>query len=325
MASPANSPLFSVFSILKQCASREAMLRRSIESVLSQTITDFEFVIQDGGSTDGTMAVIKSYGDPRIRFCSEPDSCAEEALFRALRRCRGTFVGSCFSDEMLLPDALEKATGALNQHAAAAAIYGNCWLMNDVGERRDHFIPKNPFSLGAYACAEVVPPFCATFFRRDNLERAGLQEHAWRYGMGEYELWIRVAGTGSIAYVPIDFSEFGVGKSSLTRFAAHYDKLVAERVRRLPTLFAENPALREAGVAVPQAIAGQYTWAAISVHPLEGLSPRCRHFLQDAWAIDPDSRQLQDALQCFGVKFPNRFARRIGRIIGRSASLEFNR
>ncbi|MGE5295068.1 MAG: glycosyltransferase, partial [Solirubrobacterales bacterium] len=297
MSAEQKTPMFSILSVIKNVTSREAMFRRSIESVLGQTCGDFEFVIQDGASTDGTAHIVAEYRDPRIRFASVADSLAEEGFFNALKRCRGKYIGSCWSDEELFPDALEKALRAFEKNPGAAAVYGNYWLVDENGRKAGPFAPRQPFSIQEYVCQRVVPPFCSSFFSRESLERAGLHEHPWRYGIGEFEFWIRLAGAGPVRYVPVEFSHFGRHPKSETNSAALYDRLADERAAVMEDLFRENPVLRDAGITVHQAIAGNYAWAAYSVHGIEGASDRYRRFVETVSAFDPRHPYLPHLMQ----------------------------
>ncbi len=287
-----SQPTFSIISVIKNVESRRVFFRRCVESVLKQTFGDFEFIIQDGGSTDNTIGILSEYDDKRILIQSEPDSVHAEGMFRALNRCRGKYVGSCWSDEELLPNALEKALDVFKKNPHMAAFYGNYWHVDENGDRSGPLVPKHPFSIEAYACQDMVPPFCSSFFSREALERAGIHDHHWRYGIGEFEFWVRLANVGPILYVPSDFSYFGRHSQSDTSTVALYDRLVRERERVMPELFRENKVLRDGNVSVEQAIAGNYVWGASGVLNIEGPSEKCEYFMQQAERYAPKSPQL---------------------------------
>src|SRR2546422_8454790 len=113
-------PLFSIICTVKN---RAALIRNCVESVLAQDDPAVELVVQDGASTDGTLDILREYGD-RIRLVSEPDAGAGDGLFRALRRARGEFWGSCLSDEQLVPDAVSWARRTFAEHPELGGIYG---------------------------------------------------------------------------------------------------------------------------------------------------------------------------------------------------------
>src|SRR5690348_9584996 len=100
-------PLISVICF---CKDRAAFIRRSVESVLTQSYRNLEFVVQDGASTDGTREILEEYArrDPRVKLVSEPDSGPAEAYWKVMNRCTGDYIATCLSDEELLPGAIEK-------------------------------------------------------------------------------------------------------------------------------------------------------------------------------------------------------------------------
>ena len=108
-----HQPLVSIISF---CKDRHSTIRRSIESVLNQSYQNLEFVIQDGASTDGTLEVLREYAerDKRIKLVSEADTGADEAFWKVLHRCKGEIMGTCLSDEELLPDAVKKPSKSLH-------------------------------------------------------------------------------------------------------------------------------------------------------------------------------------------------------------------
>lgn len=99
-------PLFSVITIAYNSIQT---IERTIQSVLNQTFSDFEYVIVDGGSTDETIDVIKKYEplfDGRLKWKSEPDKGIYDAMNKGIQRSRGSIIGIVNSDDWLEPEAL---------------------------------------------------------------------------------------------------------------------------------------------------------------------------------------------------------------------------
>lgn len=286
-------PTFSVFSVIKNIESRKDQFLRSVQSVLKQDFEDFEFVIQDGASTDGTLELLAGFDDKRIVLVSESDSCGEEGFFRALKRCRGRYIASCLSDEELAPGALQKAFDVFQENQDIAAFYGNYGSVNKHGEKWGPHIPGHPFTIEDYVCQKIVPPFCSSFFRRSHLEKAGLHTHHWRYNIGEFEFWIRIAGTGDIIYKPLMLSYFGHHSSSNTSNGWLYDVLTSQRAAVMQIIFDENSHLKGSSVSVEQAISGNFKWAAISVRDIEGESERYKLFMRLAFSCNPHDPHMK--------------------------------
>ncbi|HEY4166113.1 MAG TPA: glycosyltransferase [Reyranella sp.] len=197
MTSAADRPLVSIFMFVRNGGKS---LRRAIDSVFAQTYPNIEFVVQDAVSTDGTLDLLRSYGD-RIKVVSEPDSGPSEGLWRAMNRCSGTFVGSCLADEELMPDAVERAVRAFQESPSTGAVTGDAWI-TDIDGKITGSWTSGPFTLVDYLLASYSPYFVSSFFRRDVLLAVGLREKSWNLNCVEFELWCRIASHTHVKYVP---------------------------------------------------------------------------------------------------------------------------
>lgn len=117
-----------MISLLMPTYNREATLPRAIDSVLAQLWTDWELVIVDDGSTDGTPALIAKYTDSRIRYVKLPANAGVTAARnRALDEVRGEWIGMLDSDDELVPQALSTLMRVLSDvDADLDAISCNC-------------------------------------------------------------------------------------------------------------------------------------------------------------------------------------------------------
>jgi len=104
---------------------REDYLGPAIESVLGQTRGDFELIVADDGSTDGSLAVAQGYArrDPRVRVITCEHGGANRALRRATELSTGAYLGMVDSDDLLEPTALAEAAAVLDADAAAGVVY----------------------------------------------------------------------------------------------------------------------------------------------------------------------------------------------------------
>lgn len=166
-------PLISVITI---CRNSEKTIRRCIESVLTQTYPHFEYIIQDGVSTDRTLNIISEYDDPRIKLVSEPDSGGSHAYFKALRRCSGDIITLCWSDEELLPHAIQWGAENMDLNPEAAAIYGDVYSTDIHGKIDENCQPAPAWDLEKFICWEMMTNYCASFMRRQALQDSGFFE-----------------------------------------------------------------------------------------------------------------------------------------------------
>ncbi len=104
----------------------------AIRSALDQTNVGLEVVVQDGGSTDGSLETLAGFDDPRLRVISEPDAGQSDALNRALRRASGEFVIWLNADDLLAPGALAALLGAARQRNVDL-VHGNFEIIDPDG------------------------------------------------------------------------------------------------------------------------------------------------------------------------------------------------
>ena len=99
-----------LFTIITVCFNSEKTIEKALKSVLEQTEGDYEYLIIDGGSTDSTMEIVKSYAPKfggRIKWVSEKDHGIYDAMNKGIRMARGKLIGMVNSDDYYEPDALE--------------------------------------------------------------------------------------------------------------------------------------------------------------------------------------------------------------------------
>ena len=195
--------LVSIFMFVRNGA---PSIRRAIDSVLNQTHPNIEFIVQDAVSTDGTLEILKSYGD-RLKLISEPDAGAHEGLWRGLVRCTGEFVGSCLADEELLPDAVERAVRVFQDNPDIGAITGDA-VITDIAGNTTGSWTSGPFNLVDYLNVGYSPYFVSSFFRQSALREIGLRSEGWGALSIEFELWCRLATRSRVKYVPGAFGKY---------------------------------------------------------------------------------------------------------------------
>jgi glycosyltransferase involved in cell wall biosynthesis len=185
-------------SIVTPSYNQGRFVRETIDSVLAQGHAAIEYVVMDGGSTDETVDILKSYGD-RVRWVSEPDGGQAHAINKAWRTARGEIVAYLNSDDTYLPDAVARAVDCLTRRPEAGAVYGEGYHVDEAGAILERY-PTEPFSMSrleetCFICQPTV------FLRRSVVERVGFLDESLRYCM-DYDLWIRAARVAPFAFTP---------------------------------------------------------------------------------------------------------------------------
>ncbi len=179
---PKSAPLVSVCIPVHNCA---AYIEQAINSVLAQTMSDWELVILDNASSDGTTAIPRSYIDHRIRIVENSQNLGLEANWnKALEKSRGKYIKLLPADDYLLPRCLETQVAALELEVGRKAVLTCCGrrIISPTGDtlltrrfsRRDGYFP------GPTAIRKIVRSGTnllgepgAILFRKDVLQRTG--------------------------------------------------------------------------------------------------------------------------------------------------------
>ena len=185
------------FSIITITFNSRQHLAETIESVLLQDQTDFEYVIVDGGSTDGTLEIIREYAaaDPRIRWISEPDDGIADAFNKGLRMARGEIVGILNSDDYYLTWALASVAEASRTHPDCDIFHGDMLRLD--GETA--LFRLVPAVVERSIWHEMPLNHPATFVTRRAYERVGGFDATIRIAM-DYDMMLRLYKSGCRFY-----------------------------------------------------------------------------------------------------------------------------
>lgn len=165
-----------------------ATIRATIDSVLQQTNSNIEHIIIDGGSTDGTVAIVRSYGSKISQFVSEPDQGLYDAMNKGWMRATGEFVAFLNSDDRYASTTVLRHVEQRLKDTGADALYGNLDLVNPSGKvvRRWR---SGEFHRGKYHLGWMTP-HPTTFARRELFQRYGGFRQDLRIA-ADYELMLR--------------------------------------------------------------------------------------------------------------------------------------
>jgi glycosyltransferase involved in cell wall biosynthesis len=251
-------------------------VREAVASLAAQTFRDYEVIVQDAVSSDGTTEFLQALQFPAVRMVSEQDSGLGDAYNRAFARCAGEIVGTLDSDNLLLPGALDTVDALFRKSRRAVALYGAVRMIDASGLQVGLFEPAG-FDRRALMRCELVPPMSTTFFDR---QRCGplLQGDASITTVHDFDLLLRLSGRTIVRTTAV-LGATRLSEQSMTRNPENYERFCSEKILALERFIHDHPALEQEGDA---AVAGIYCWAAESILDLEGPGERFESFVERA-------------------------------------------
>jgi glycosyltransferase involved in cell wall biosynthesis len=193
-------PRNPLVSIITPSYNQAIFLEQTILSVLKQEYEPIEYLIVDGGSTDGSLDIIKRYKDHLTWWVSEPDAGQAEAINKGLKRAEGEIVAWLNSDDLYMPSAVSRAVAVLQQNQKLGMVFGDALSIDSTGK------PINKITFGDWGLRELVRfrIICqpTVFMRRTVLEKAGYLDTTYHF-MLDHHLWIRIARLAPIMNISI--------------------------------------------------------------------------------------------------------------------------
>ncbi len=206
----------TLVSIITPVRNGIKFLELCIQSVLNQSYPNIEHIFVDGGSTDGTLAMLASYQakyPARIRFVSEPDSGPEDAWNKGLIMAKGEIFGWLGADDTYEPDAIQTIVEFFKRNPEAYFVFGGYRIIDEMEQVRDE--PKlRDFNLNKAINDSCDIPAHSAFYKREVVEKVGLINTTSR--ISEFDYWMRVAMVFRIYRLGKILSNFRVHKDSFS-------------------------------------------------------------------------------------------------------------
>ncbi|MBK9928218.1 MAG: glycosyltransferase [Anaerolineales bacterium] len=212
-------------SIVTPSLNQSKFIQATIESILSQDYPNLEYWVIDGGSNDGTIEILKSYGE-RIHWLSEPDDGQSQAVNKGWRLAKGNILGWVNADDLLKPFAVRNAVEALLATPSIGAVYGRTNYIDEQGKFIQNY-PVQSFNYEAFVRdTENFIPQPSVFTHRNVLERTGFLNEKLHYVM-DYDLWLRIGLTASMKYLPVEMAALRLHSaaktvSAMSKFAGEF-------------------------------------------------------------------------------------------------------
>ncbi len=205
-------------TVLMAMYNGERYLRESIDSILDQTFTDFEFLIVNDGSTDDTAKILQSYHDPRITILHNENNIGiPRSVNKGLRMARGEYIARMDVDDISLPHRFRLQVDYLDTHPGVGALGGAVELIDGQGRT----IGKNDCFLEHQAIKALLLVNCFSFYnpttmmRRNLVQQIGMYNERMKYAQ-DYDLWWRLSGISCLANLPDVLVQYRCHDKSIT-------------------------------------------------------------------------------------------------------------
>lgn len=214
-------------SIVTPCLNPGRRLERCIASVRDQTYRQVEHVVVDGGSTDGTIDVLR---ESAVRWISERDSGQADAINKGFRMATGVYLGWLNADDVLKPRAVELVVEGFRRTEGVGWVLGDVEVVEGDGRRRER--PAKIDRPRTWAARNLAAQ-PGSFHSRSMLERVGFLDESFHYMM-DCDLWLRMVDAGvKHVYIPEVLAVFEVHGGSKSGALDHSVFLVEETRARM--------------------------------------------------------------------------------------------
>lgn len=212
-------PLVSVVLPVYNC---EKYLEESISSILAQSYGDFELIIINDGSTDGSSAIIAGFNDPRIRLFDQENRGLSASLNRSICLARGRYLARQDADDVSFPDRLTRQVEFLENHPEYCMVgaWSQIW-QEAVPTRRSHRHPEKNGALKFNLLFDSYFVHSSVMLRKSVLDSVGF--YTEKPGQPEdYQLWSRMlrGGYGRMANLPHQLVAYREVEGSICRLAS---------------------------------------------------------------------------------------------------------
>ena len=187
-------------SIVTPSFNQAPFLERTIRSVLAQNVSDLEYFVMDGGSSDGSLEIIHRYADRLTGWVSEPDRGQTDAINKGFARATGEVIAWLNSDDTYEPNALQEALAYLDANPETGMVYGEANFIDEADRVIGRFDARQTDYARLMRGAVYIPQQAA-FFRRELWEQVGPLDPNFYFAM-DYDLWVRLSRITRLQYLP---------------------------------------------------------------------------------------------------------------------------
>jgi glycosyltransferase involved in cell wall biosynthesis len=186
-------------SIITPSFNQAPFLERTIRSVLEQDYPNVEYLLADGGSTDGSLEIIRGFSHRLTWWVSEKDRGQADAINKGLNHAKGEIVAWINSDDYYLPGVISQAVKTLRDNPEIGLVFGKVQVV-DKNEEVLNSLSYDDWQLPDLMTFKIIGQ-PAVFMRRDVLEKAGFLDLNYHFLL-DHQLWLRIGLNTKFKYVP---------------------------------------------------------------------------------------------------------------------------
>lgn len=286
------NPLVSIVLPVKNALPH---IQATIDSLRAQTYRNFEVIVEDGVSTDGTLDYLRSIADlPSLKVTSAPDTGIGQAYARGLEHCNGDYVCMLAADERLEHDALEVAIQWARRRPDAVFVNGSVRLVDTLGKTEQIFASPH-FDVLRHLRCEVVMAFAGLLNRK--LLGAHLSYDATLKTCPDYDFWIRVGTAFPASQFLVFDSVFKTAladRSSMSFRVESFEQFCRDKQLVLERFMDTQPRSAVSDATRLASRAGIHLWVAESIYNLQGASREMLEHCRKAASLTPWSPRLSE-------------------------------
>lgn len=235
-----SDPSWPKVSVVTPSYNQAEFLERTILSVLNQNYPNLEYIIVDGGSTDGSVEIIRKYEKYLAYWVSEKDRGQSDAINKGFKKSTGEILAWLNSDDTYLPSVLQSAVSYFKQYPETDMLYGRCNVI-DSKERVFQEAKTITFNLVDYAYGLFTIPQQSAFWKRDIFFEAGML-NVENYTCMDGELWVNFAKKKAvITYVDSFFANFRLHGSSISGSGRYNEQFERDKKRIQEDILGYSP------------------------------------------------------------------------------------
>lgn len=211
-----NSP---VISVILPVYNAERYVVRAVESILSQTFTDFELLITDDGSTDRSLSLLQPYAakDHRIQLTSHANQGVSKTRNQMLHQAKGEFIAVMDADDIALPDRFARQIEFLREHPEVVCVGSAHAVIDQQGRFLSHLpLPQTDAEIQQAALAghgSICHP-CAMVRRAAMLTVGGYNEDL--HSAHDLDLWLKLGEIGKLANLEASLLQYRIHTNSVS-------------------------------------------------------------------------------------------------------------